>query len=260
MKQALAVVAGFVLWSVLWLCYNQLLLKAGVLPSDLTQPLTAPMPLLLLLGGSVVFSIVSGYIAARIAGVPAMMTALVLGILLLATGIFFQLKTWHSDPRLVQRDVSAAAHSDDVRGCAHALAGGERVMVQRFMEGTAIVLGVAALSLVFAPELALARLSIAPTPAASMLAQLYGAALFGLAMTSWLARTMLLGGIYGKAVVSGGFAHALAGAFALLHTLPAASGNVLVWGACTVYVLLAIGFATLMFGRGPAAPASATPS
>jgi hypothetical protein len=98
MKQALAVVAGFVLWSVLWLCYNQLLLKAGVLPSDLTQPLTAPMPLLLLLGGSVVFSIVSGYVAAKIAGVPAMMTALVLGILLLATGIFFQLKTWHLIP------------------------------------------------------------------------------------------------------------------------------------------------------------------
>jgi hypothetical protein len=98
MKQALAVVAGFVLWSVLWLCYNQLLLKAGVLPSDLSRPLTAPMPLLLLLGGSVAFSIVSGYVAARIAGVPATTTALVLGVLLLATGIFFQLKTWNLIP------------------------------------------------------------------------------------------------------------------------------------------------------------------
>lgn len=133
-------------------------------------------------------------------------------------------------------------------------------MVQRFMEGTAIVLGVAALALIFAPELALARLSIAPTPLAATLAQLYGASLFGLAMTSWLARTMLLGGIYGKAVVTGGFAHALVGAFALLHTLRASSGNTLVWSACAVYLLLAIGFGTLMFGRGPAAPASATPS
>ena len=98
MKQVLAVIAGFVLWSVLWLCYNQLLLKAGVLPSDLSQPLTAPMPLLLLLGGSIVFSIVSGYLAARIAGVPATTAALVLGVLLLATGIFFQLKTWNLLP------------------------------------------------------------------------------------------------------------------------------------------------------------------
>jgi hypothetical protein len=98
MKQAFAVIAGFVLWSVLWLCYNQLLLKAGVLPSDLSQPLTAPMPLLLLLGGSIVFSIVSGYLAARIAGVPATTSALVLGVLLLATGVFFQLKTWNLLP------------------------------------------------------------------------------------------------------------------------------------------------------------------
>ena len=98
MKRALAVIGGFVLWSVLWLCYNQLLLKAGVLPSDLTRPLTAAMPLLLLLGGSIVFSIVSGYVAARIAGARAAMPALVLGILLLATGIFFQLKTWNLLP------------------------------------------------------------------------------------------------------------------------------------------------------------------
>ena len=52
------------------------------------------MPLMLLLVGSVVFSLVSGYVAARIAGAPTTMPALILGILLLATGIFFQLKTW----------------------------------------------------------------------------------------------------------------------------------------------------------------------
>jgi hypothetical protein len=98
MKQALGVVAGFILWSVLWLCYNQLLLKAGILPSDLTKPLSAPMPLVLLLVGSFVFSLVSGFVAAKIAGAPATMPALILGVLLLATGIFFQLKTWNLLP------------------------------------------------------------------------------------------------------------------------------------------------------------------
>jgi len=134
------------------------------------------------------------------------------------------------------------------------------MIVQRFMEVAAFVLGAAALSLIFAPELALARLAIAPTPAASALAQLYGAALFGLATTAWFARTMLLGGIYGKAIVTGGFAHALVGAFALFHTLRATAGDVLVWGAFAVYALLALAFGTLMFGRGPASPPSATPS
>ena len=133
------------------------------------------------------------------------------------------------------------------------------MMVQRFMEGAAIVLGAAALALIFAPEHALASLDIAPMPPASTLAQLYGAALLGLATTAWFARTMLLGGIYGKAVVAGGFAHALVGAFALLHVMRTTSGNVLVWGACVVYVALSIGFGALMFGRGPKAPASSAP-
>lgn len=126
------------------------------------------------------------------------------------------------------------------------------MLVQRFMEGTALVLGAAAITLIFAPELAVARLAIEPGSAAIPLAQLYGAALFGLALTAWLARTMLLGGIYGKAVVAGGFGHALVGVFALIHAVRASSGNTLLWAACALYALLAIGFGTMMFGPGPA--------
>lgn len=132
------------------------------------------------------------------------------------------------------------------------------MLVQRFMEATAIVLAAAALALIFAPELVLARFAIEPVPAAIPLAELYGAALFGLAITSWIARTMLLGGIYGKAVVTGGFGHALVGALALLHAVRASSGNAFLWAVCALYALLAIAFGTLMFGRGPAAPRAST--
>ncbi len=128
------------------------------------------------------------------------------------------------------------------------------MLVQRFMEATALVLGAAAITLIFAPELVLARFAIDPPAAAIPLAQLYGAALFGLALTSWIARTMLLGGIYGKAVVSGGFAHALVGAFVLLHAMRASGYNPLLWAACALYLALAIAFGTLMFGSGPRAP------
>jgi hypothetical protein len=127
------------------------------------------------------------------------------------------------------------------------------MLVQRFMEGTAIVLGATALGLIFAPELAVARLAIEPVAAAVPLAELYGAALFGLALTSWFARTMLLGGIYGKAIVAGGFGHALVGVFALIHALRASSTNSLLWGACALYALLAMGFGYLMFGPSPVA-------
>jgi hypothetical protein len=129
------------------------------------------------------------------------------------------------------------------------------MLVQRFMEATAIVLGLAALALIFAPELVLAQFAIEPSPAALPLAQLYGAALFGLALTSWIARTMLLGGIYGKAVVAGGFGHTLVGVFALVHAVRASSDNKFLWVACAIYALLALAFGKLMFGRGPSAPA-----
>jgi hypothetical protein len=130
------------------------------------------------------------------------------------------------------------------------------MLVQRFMEAAAFLLGLAALVLLFAPELALARFAIEPSPGALPLAQLYGAALFGLAMTAWMARTMLLGGIYGRAIVTGGFAHSFAGAFVLVHAIRTSPGNSFLWAACVLYALLALAFGTLMFGRGPAAPAS----
>jgi hypothetical protein len=128
------------------------------------------------------------------------------------------------------------------------------------MEIIAAVLGVAALALIFAPELVLARFAIEPTAGALVLGQLYGSALFGLAITSWFARTMLLGGIYGRSIVVGGFAHALVGVFALLHALRASPGNPFVWAACILYAALAIWFGALMFGRGPASPAGNAPA
>jgi hypothetical protein len=129
------------------------------------------------------------------------------------------------------------------------------VIVQRGMETIAVVLGIAALAFIFAPEIVLARLSIEPAALALLLGQLYGAALFGLAIIAWFARTMLLGGIYGRAIVVGGFAHALVGVFALFHAVRALPANGWIWGAFIVYAALAIWFGTLMLGRGPASPA-----
>ena len=133
------------------------------------------------------------------------------------------------------------------------------MIIQRGMESIAVVLGVAALALIFAPELVLARFAVEPTAGALVLGQLYGSALFGLAMTTWFARAMLLGGIYGRSIVVGGFAHALVGVFALLHALRTALGNACTWGAFVVYAALAIWFGTLMFGSGPASPPADEP-
>jgi hypothetical protein len=98
MKQVLGVVAGFILWSVLWLSLNQLLLLLGVMSPHVTEPLADAKPLLLLLVGSVLISLISGYVTARIAGAPWALPAAALGVLLLATGVFVQLKLWYVIP------------------------------------------------------------------------------------------------------------------------------------------------------------------
>jgi hypothetical protein len=98
MKQILGVVAGFILWSVLWLGYNQVLLMLGLMPANNTDPFTDPKPLVLLLVGSALISLVSGYVTARIAGFSWALPVAALGMLLLATGIFVQLKLWYLIP------------------------------------------------------------------------------------------------------------------------------------------------------------------
>jgi hypothetical protein len=98
MKQLAGVVAGFILWSVLWLGLNQLLLVLGVLAPPTNEPLTDTTPLLVLLVSSVVISLASGWATARIVGFPWALSAVVLGVLLLLTGIFVQIKLWYLIP------------------------------------------------------------------------------------------------------------------------------------------------------------------
>jgi len=98
MKQILGVVAGFILWSVLWLGLNQTLLLLGLLTPPGTEPVTRAQPLLLLLGSSVLISVASGYVTARIVGFPWALSAVALGVLLLLTGLLVQLKLWYLIP------------------------------------------------------------------------------------------------------------------------------------------------------------------
>jgi hypothetical protein len=98
MRQVLGVVTGFVLWSILWLSLNQVLLMLGVLSPPTAQPLTNAKPLLLLLAGSAIISVASGYATAAIAGARWATPVLALGVLLLLTGIFVETRLWHVIP------------------------------------------------------------------------------------------------------------------------------------------------------------------
>ncbi|HEX9929926.1 MAG TPA: hypothetical protein VGB02_15445 [Pyrinomonadaceae bacterium] len=98
LKNIFAVIGGFVLWSAFWVV------------SDLTLLVISPkwygeglknfsIPILLIsLARSIFISLISGYIAALIAKKNQIQTALVLGVLLLAFGIFIQAQFWNAIP------------------------------------------------------------------------------------------------------------------------------------------------------------------
>jgi len=98
MRQTFAVVVGFVVWSALWILLNLLLKDAGLVPADASQPIYEARPLLFLLAGSLVISLIAGYLAAAIRGRTAYGAIVVLGLILLAVGIFVQIQYWHLMP------------------------------------------------------------------------------------------------------------------------------------------------------------------
>jgi hypothetical protein len=98
MRQAIAVAAGFILWSVGWFCYNAALRKFGLVSSDQTQPIHSVMALLALLAGSCILSLLAGFTAASIARSSPVAVAMGLGLLLLAVGLFFQIQLWRLMP------------------------------------------------------------------------------------------------------------------------------------------------------------------
>ena len=66
-------------------------------------------------------------------------------------------------------------------------------------------------------------------------------------MTNWMAKTVLIGGIYARPLAIGNFAHFLVGALALLKYAFTVPDSWLVWALTVVYSLLAILFALVFF-------------
>ena len=94
----LAVIAGFALWSVLWLVVNasSAALAPGAFNEDGTTDSATVLLVVLIL--SIACSVGSGVLTAAIARTPSLGPAWVLGGLLLAVGVFFQVQYWDAMP------------------------------------------------------------------------------------------------------------------------------------------------------------------
>lgn len=124
---------------------------------------------------------------------------------------------------------------------------------RRIILGTTVILGVAGIALIFAPT-ELARSIGAPhAPEITVLLQLYGAALFGLAMTGWMVRGAIVGGVFGRSYVVGNAAHAFVGALTLIRLALEAGAAPVLQIITAIYWLLALTFGYLMFVSSPRA-------
>ncbi len=82
---------------------------------------------------------------------------------------------------------------------------------------------------------------------ASVLVQIIGALYLGFAMMNWMAKTVLIGGIYARPLAVGNFAHFMIGALALLKFAFTARNLWIVWIAAIIYAIFAALFGIVFF-------------
>jgi hypothetical protein len=98
MRKLAAVIFGYVLWTIVWLVGNACLRGGGVLPADDAQPIHDAGPLLLMAGLGVICSVSAGCLAGAIAPSSSRSNLVILGILLFASGVYFELAGWNLTP------------------------------------------------------------------------------------------------------------------------------------------------------------------
>lgn len=113
---------------------------------------------------------------------------------------------------------------------------------------SAFVMCIGGAALQFFPHEILHRFGADASGIAPLFAQIAGALLLGFAMMNWMAKTVLIGGIYARPLAIGNFTHFTVGALALLKYAFAADQNSpLVWTLAVVYALFAAAFGYVFF-------------
>ncbi len=115
------------------------------------------------------------------------------------------------------------------------------------MTSSALILGLAGVFALFAPDALLYTQGSAPTGTASVLVQLMGALYFSFALMNWTAKDSLIGGIYARPVSLANFGHFFAGTLLLLKYQLANEMSLSILAALIVYSVYMACFYWLVF-------------
>ena len=113
-----------------------------------------------------------------------------------------------------------------------------------WMTITSVILLIFAIILVFLPQETSAYLGLEDH--FSVFLQLLGAVYFGFGMMNWMAKGLLIGGIYGKPIAMGNFCHFAVGALGLVKIISGESNLALIV-ITALYVILAVGHGMIFF-------------
>src|SRR5215203_3025417 len=116
-----------------------------------------------------------------------------------------------------------------------------------WMTSSSIILALAGIFTLFAPDVLLSALDASVTAQLSVSVQLLGALYFSFALMNWTAKDSAIGGIYARAISLGNFSHFLSGTLILTKYLLSNEFNLatgLVW---LVYMIFAVYFYWLVF-------------
>ena len=115
------------------------------------------------------------------------------------------------------------------------------------MTTSSLVLGLAGIFALFAPENLLEMLGVPIVNPLTVLIQLLGAMYFSLALMNWTAKDSAIGGIYARPISLGNFAHFLTGTLVFAKYLLSNGLNVAILFIVLVYAVLALLFYWLVF-------------
>jgi hypothetical protein len=115
------------------------------------------------------------------------------------------------------------------------------------MTTTSLVLGLAGVFTLFAPESLLTILGAPTASALSVLVQLMGALYFSMAMINWTAKDSIIGGIYARPISLGNFTHFFIGTLLLAKHLLSNEYSATILLMLVVYTVFASLFYWLVF-------------
>ncbi|WP_426101326.1 hypothetical protein [Massilia sp. TSP1-1-2] len=124
-------------------------------------------------------------------------------------------------------------------------------MSKLLMVVSAAFMATIGLLLIFAPQELLGTMQGVQHPALLPAVQLLGALYVGGAITNWMSKSHLVGGVFGRPLAMGNLTHFGIGGMALVRI--AAGAEARLWPLAILYVLLAAAFGAIIVGQPKAA-------